>query len=344
LNVKLAISLSLALFAFAGAGIRGDELKLKDGSKVIGTIVGFEDNSFKVKTNYGFAVVQKDQVVSVKIEDASPVATETNPVSAPEKSAAKSADPAKPSSRSPESAKSPEKSATKASSSEAPVSAIAVAPPPASKVSAPLASRAPAQASLSSSGAPAPDAVAAAVPASGNAPASVQPTALGKPTPPVQPPPIREEVTGNSYTNDTYAFRMYKPPDWDVIASPQTMMPGAVAAMGTQDQSTYLIIGVEPTGKSETASIDATEKRLRNMLENFRDTGNQPITVSGLSAMEEHFHGGADGHDWSGVMVFLPRAGNLYTIFGMTYAESDLVQIQENVIGRAISSLQFLQQ
>src|SRR5271167_936271 len=47
-----------------------DELKLKDGTKISGTIVGFDDNSFKVKTNYGFAVVQKDQVVSINITPA----------------------------------------------------------------------------------------------------------------------------------------------------------------------------------------------------------------------------------------------------------------------------------
>ena len=46
---------------------QADELKLKDGTKIAGTIVGFEENSFKVKTNYGFAVVQKDQVLSISI-------------------------------------------------------------------------------------------------------------------------------------------------------------------------------------------------------------------------------------------------------------------------------------
>src|ERR1700733_366486 len=48
---------------------QADELKLKDGTKIVGTIVGFEENSFKVKTNYGFAVVQKDQVLSISITD-----------------------------------------------------------------------------------------------------------------------------------------------------------------------------------------------------------------------------------------------------------------------------------
>src|ERR1700730_11579113 len=55
--------LLVSLEAFA------DELKLKDGTKIVGTIVGFEDNSFKVKTSYGFAEVQKDQVLSINVTD-----------------------------------------------------------------------------------------------------------------------------------------------------------------------------------------------------------------------------------------------------------------------------------
>src|SRR5580698_11569725 len=54
--------------AFAGV-VPADELKLKDGSTVVGTIVGFEQNSFKVKTSYGYAVVLKDQVASITISD-----------------------------------------------------------------------------------------------------------------------------------------------------------------------------------------------------------------------------------------------------------------------------------
>src|SRR6202041_894426 len=56
-------------FLLSFAATRADEIKLKDGTKINGTIVGFEDNSFKVKTSYGFAVVQKDQVVSITVTD-----------------------------------------------------------------------------------------------------------------------------------------------------------------------------------------------------------------------------------------------------------------------------------
>jgi hypothetical protein len=137
---------------------------------------------------------------------------------------------------------------------------------------------------------------------------------------------------------------MYKPPDWEVIAAARALLPGAIAAMGTDDDTTYLLIGQQPPGKSIAADMDAAEHRLRDVMDNFRPLGEERITVAGGPATEHHFRGSVDQHDWSGVVVLVPRGPRLYTIFGMTRADSDLVQIQENVIARAISSLQFTEQ
>ena len=155
---------------------------------------------------------------------------------------------------------------------------------------------------------------------------------------------MREEVNGNTYVNDTYDFRMYKPPDWDVIATAPAVLPGAITAMGTGDDTTYLLIGQEPAGKSLATDMDTTERRLRDVMVDFRPLDEKQITVSGAAATEHHFRGKVDEHDWSGVVVLVPRGARLYTIFGMTRADNDLVQIQENVIARAISSLQFTEQ
>src|SRR5208282_986863 len=77
---------AMLLVAF---GVRADELKLKDGTKISGTIVGFEENSFRVKTSYGFAVVQKDQVLSISISDsAKKPEADKKPEAAAEKSSA----------------------------------------------------------------------------------------------------------------------------------------------------------------------------------------------------------------------------------------------------------------
>jgi hypothetical protein len=119
------------------------------------------------------------------------------------------------------------------------------------------------------------------------------------------------------------------------------LLPGSITAMGTDDQTTYLLIGQEPAGKSLNSDIDATEHRLRDILENFRPIDEKQLTISGITATERHFRGSVDQKDWSGVVVYVPRDTHVYTIFGMTLADTDLVQIQENVISRAISSLKF---
>jgi hypothetical protein len=284
----LASSLSLLGIAMFVAALRADEIKLKDGTKITGTIVGFEENSFKVKTSYGFAVVQKDQVVSIIVSDTSKKSAAATDQTVPENSATPTAKPVK--------------------------------------------------TDVASTATPAPTPVAVK-PASAPAPAPAAPPAA--PAKPAAPEPMREQVVGNTYTNETYGFQMYKPPAWKVIEGARTLLPGSITAMGTDDQTTYLLIGQEPAGKSLNSDIDATEHRLRDILENFRPLDEKKLTIAGVPAIERHFRGSVDQKDWSGVVVYLPRDTHVYTIFGMTLADTDLVQIQENVISRAISSLKF---
>jgi hypothetical protein len=60
-----------------------------------------------------------------------------------------------------------------------------------------------------------------------------------------------------------------------------------------------------------------------------------------LSAVEYHYRGLADDHAWSGTLVVVARGNEILTVLGMTYADTDLIQIQENVITRSIASLDF---
>jgi len=319
---------------------QADELKLKDGTKIVGTIVGFEENSFKVKTNYGFAVVQKDQVISISI---------TAPAKKPdaeqksEPSAEKPASPAtvnsyKKSNRTPSTPPNPEPAADpntsdpKTSRPNAPPDAPTAAPATAKSVTpaVPPENAAPAKA------APTTAASAASAPAA-SAPAAPSP----KPT---QPESMRERVTGNLYANETYGFQMYKPPTWQLVEGARSVLPGAITALGTSDETTYLLIGRQPIEKSFASDIDATDRHLQNTLDNFRPLGEKKIVISGEPAVEKRFRVSVEQHDWSGVAVFFQHDAHLYTIFGMTSADSDLVQIQENVISRAISSLQFAKQ
>ena len=54
-----------------------------------------------------------------------------------------------------------------------------------------------------------------------------------------------------------------------------------------------------------------------------------------------HCRGLADGPDWSGTLVVISRGADVLTVLGMTYADNDLIQIQENVINRSMASLDF---
>src|ERR1700742_5175285 len=70
-----------------------DEIQLKDGKTFYGTIVGFDNKMFKVKTDFGFIYVEKDKIASIipnKSESTQPAAASgsagnnsSNPNSAP---------------------------------------------------------------------------------------------------------------------------------------------------------------------------------------------------------------------------------------------------------------------
>ena len=311
--ILLAISAALSL-----RPAQADELKLKDGTKIVGTIVGFEENSFKVKTNYGFAVVQKDQVLSISITDAA------KKPDAEKKSDPSSEKPAQP----PAAVNSYKKNN---GPPPAPPKPAPAADPPANDAKTPPSNPAPPPAAPTTTAKSVTPAAPAAVPAQ-------PPLAPAKPAPPES---MRERVTGNIYANETYGFQMYKPPTWQLVEGARTVLPGAITALGTSDQTTYLLIGRQSIEKSFASDIDATDRHLRSTLDNYRALSEKKIVVSGEPAVEKRFRVSVDQHDWSGVAVFFQHDAHLYTIFGMTSADSDLVQIQENVISRAISSLQF---
>ena len=315
LRTRVARGSFIALVAFFAAFFvaRADELKLKDGSTVVGTIVGFEEHSFKVKTSYGFAEVQKDQVVSIVI---SPVAKKK------------------------ELEKKPDPSADAAVATD-PAPTKVTKPAPAKPATPPANNSAGSPSSMAPPAPNSPNSSANAANKSATNPAAPSPAVANSPAAPPAPEPMREELNGNTYVNDTYDFRMYKPPDWELIEGARALLPGSITALGTADQTTYLLIGQQPVSKSVTNDMDATERRLQEIMENFQPLDEKHITISGLPAIERHFRGRVDQREWSGVVVCIPREARLYTIFGMTVADTDLVQIQENVIARAISSLEF---
>ncbi len=243
-----------------------DEIILKDGTKIAGNIVGYEKDSFKVETSYGFALVRKDKVRTITIADA-----------------AKKTDEAKP----------PEKQEVPPAPAPVPAVSTPASPPPA------------------------------------------------RPAAPPPEPAIRESVDGTTYTNHTFAFRMYKPPSWRVIEGARKMLPAAVVAMGTSDESTLLVVGRIAARGTLDAQLSSTERELRAIYENYNPAEPERTVIAGQPAIQRRFRGTADAREWSGMLIVLGRGAESFTILGMTHSESDLIQIQENVIARTVASLEF---
>ena len=298
----------LALVWGLGATARADEFRLNDGSKIVGSIVGYENGAFKVQTSYGFAMVRKESIVEIVVSGKTPpLPTSANAALKP------------------------------AALSDPPNAKPAVLPMPAPRLKG--ANTADQSASTVPNVAP-----LVSVPVLQSAALSL--AAISDSLHPaesldMQAPPMQEMVRGNVYVNQSYGFQMYKPPAWDVIKNPQKQLPNAVGALGTKDQTTLLVIGRDPMSDSIQARAATTERALRGVYANFRPLDTKRITVAGLPAIEERFYGSLDDHDWSVTVATLARDKELFTILGMTSANSDLIQIQENVIAKAISSLQF---
>ena len=305
-----ALGFFLAILAVADMA-RGDEFHLKDGSKIVGTIVGFENGAFKVQTSYGFATVRKDSIAEIVPDEKKAAAESGQQTTALKPAGFAAATPAANSKILPMPRPIP-KYAT-AATKPTPASAATNATPPAI--------------AASSSSLLLPDVVGLLHPGEAVDPRKV---------------PMQEVVRGNLYVNQTYGFQMYKPPTWQVIKDAQNDLPNAVGALGTEDQSTILIIGRDPMKDSLESQAAKRERTMREVYENYRAIGKKQISIAGLPAIEQHFYGSLDGHDWSVTVTTLARGTEVFTILGMTSADSDLIQIQENVIAKTIASLQFL--
>jgi len=316
---RSTLGLAVISLLFSASAARADEIRLKDGTKIIGTIVGFENDSFRVETSYGFALIQKDKVADISI-----IATKKESEPKPKANAPASSPPAVTPSVVPAVAKEP--AAPESGSAEA----NALAP-----LRAPVNAGAGAAAKTEIA-APKIKSVAAAAPAPPVAP----------PAPPAAPEPlvIRDEIRGNQYVNLTYGFQMYKPPSWDLIPAARKALPDAVAAMGTSDQTTLMVIGRERAKDSLDAHAAATGKALGDVYENYRVISSRHVSVAGFPAVEQRSRGTADGRDWSVTLLTLLKGNDAFTLLGMTYADSDLIQVQENVIAKAVNSLTFTTQ
>ncbi|MGC1618136.1 MAG: hypothetical protein WA765_06555 [Candidatus Acidiferrum sp.] len=325
-------ALAVALCA-AAASARADEIRLKDGKKLYGVIVAYEDNMFKVKTDFGYVLVEKDKIASIVPSTPASATPKTEKTPAAKKEPATEAQP-----------KAEEAVASSADGANEATNASAKSVEPASgkreKTSPKITNAAvnPSAPANTKTNAVAPNIAApAGSPSSTLAVSAAQPAAPKEP----EPPAMREDIQGNLYTNYTHGFKMYKAPSWQLIEDARKALPNAIVALGTENESTLLVVGQEKTKDPLEPAAAAVEKRLSDIYENYRRITQRKTTVGGLPAVEYHYRGLADGHDWSGTVAVIARGPEIFTVLGMTYADDDLIQIQENVIGRAIASLDF---
>jgi len=276
-------------------------------------IVAYEDNMFKVKTDYGYILVEKDKIA--EIIPSTPAAT-----AAPKKPAADASPKAEPAMTK---SKEPPASNANAKSNAPIINNLAVRP------EIPVSSNQP------DSPPPAiktPNAVPKTTPAA---------TAPPPPPPKEEPPVNREEIQGNLYINHEYGFRIFKAPSWQLIEGAGQTLPNAIVAMGTSNESTLLIVAREKIKTPLDTAAKTVEERLHDVYENYRLISERKTVVGGQPAIEYRYRGVADGHDWSGTLAVIARGGDIFTVLGMTFADTDLIQIQENVIARAIASFDF---
>jgi hypothetical protein len=343
LRVTAFLFVLLVCFAFVGE-LRADEIRLKDGNKLYGVIVAYEDNMFKVRTAYGYVLVEKDKIAEIVPSTTSAADPKEDSEAAAKKDAAAAAKRAARTKPVANAQPGADSSAVSGPDAATEVPVTEKTPDPAiarrEKTSAILANSAvkpqvpvtstrtivaPALRPVASSSAPTNGIAAPGIPAA----------------PPKEAEVLPEEIRGNLYINHANNFRIYKAPSWNLIEDAGKTLPNAIVAMGTLNESTLLVIGKEKNKAVLDSAAAAVERRVREVYDNYRQISRRTTTVGGLPGMEIRYRGMADDHDWSGTLVVLTRGDEIFTILGMTYADTDLIQIQENVISRAIASLDF---
>src|ERR1017187_3825331 len=80
---------SKALALDGAAAPAGDDIILIDGRKITGTVVGMENGSFRVETDFGIALIRKDKVARIEVSKGAASGSPTASGKPPEKAAVK---------------------------------------------------------------------------------------------------------------------------------------------------------------------------------------------------------------------------------------------------------------
>jgi hypothetical protein len=312
--------LAIGVAVSASSPTRAEEITLKDGQKIVGTIVGYEKDMFRVETDYGIALIRKDKVASILV---------TKPGSA----AASPQAPLPPTRKTID---------VKPAHVAAPLEVTPPAPqtiPTPPKSPAPVAS-APRTPMLVPVKAPPPEPVAAK-------PASQETAAKPPAQPPVShpldvplPARLQEHLQGNTYTSDTFQFSMFKPPDWKIYEGVPKETGSGIMAMGTEDEQTLLIVDRQVWSGAPNLTSDLVEAKLRQTYQEYHRTSEEALECDGQTAVRRTFTGILEGVEWHGVAVHVIHGNMVFGITGLTSAET--FQFQEAIFNKIVRTLHFI--
>lgn len=254
----------------------GEEFIMKDGTRIVGRIVAYEKDSFRVETSFGEAIVYKDKVAKINF-------TSGDTASKP---AGKKAPP-------------PTTTKPSAATASGQTPAVEMERPDGPAWQKSLAERA-------------------------------------RSTP---PPRIVDRIEGNTYVNETFRFRMFKPPSWRVFEGATRGLGPALVIMGTEDESTLLMVGRESFEGPLEAYAAASERGMAKSYAKYRKLSETPVTVNGLPAIRRTFTGDIDGTDWYGLVVYFARDQEQFAIVGLTTGE--LHDFTEGLFRKVVNTFEF---
>lgn len=293
--VKLSVTRQLLWLLAAGAAFvlpaAAEEFHLKDGTKIVGQVIGYDEekSAFRVETSFGLAIIYKDRIARIVFPE--------------------SARPEEPESETPAPAEETPKPEP-------------MGPGRPREEPGPAANEANTRPESSLEETPAGDALAAAV---------------SSPEPRIQ---ILEHVTTTRYVNETFRFHLFKPPTWR--SYPQLVQPDTplVAALGTPDETTLMLIGQETFPGDLNEYARQAEASLQRTYDDYRPDPQQRTSVAGQAAIARTFTGQAEGRLWAGKAVYFARGRQYYTLLALT-AAGEATPLQQAVLRKVIDSLTF---
>ncbi|MBI2956235.1 MAG: hypothetical protein HYY26_02860, partial [Acidobacteria bacterium] len=164
---------------------------------------------------------------------------------------------------------------------------------------------------------------------------------VGSPALAAAPAPIVENVTGTEYVNHTYGFRLFKPPTWRSYPQLVRSQTPLVAALGTPDETTLLLIGHEISRGDVADYARGDERTLRQFYKDYRRVSERATTVAGFPAIERRFTGTAEERFWTGLAIYVAHGQHYFTFLGLT-AAGEMTSLQETVLRKVTNSLEFL--